>query len=530
MTLSIDHLCYRVNGNEVIHDFSARAEPGELIGIIGPNGAGKSTLANIITGFLSASSGGVRLSDQLLSGQAPDRIARMGISRTFQSQHLPWNLPVHQCVLASMVAANSNSSPEEERSLNAPENNKAMNDRASWFIARMGLAPVSLKPARDLSYGQQKILALTMALARPFKVLILDEPFTGLRSTALDTVITVVRKEARERIVLIIDHALSSVREVASRLWFMIGGELVEFESYDQMVVSDVFIRGYLGGENASSAVTRSSGEVSLADATPNRQVREASAPTKRGPVLSLKGMSVGYSNEAVVSDINLQICPGEVICIVGMNGSGKSTLLRGIIGLARLLKGEIHLRGHEVSEPTPDKMAREGVKLLIQDQRLFHGLSLEDNLLLSAAGTAAPYQKRRWFPLSSGESIIRMAKCAEAELREEGIQFAERLAKTYSGGEQARVALKQMGFGDPDVLLLDEPTSGLDGAALGSLRTTLSSFRSRGGAVLMIEHTLDFVISNASRILILAGGRLHDLPQYPISSQWLLNEILERS
>ena len=523
MTLCIEHLSYHVDGCAIIDDLCARAESGDLIGLIGPNGAGKSTLANVITGFLPVSSGTVRLRGRLLTGLTPEQIALAGVVRTFQTPHLPWNLTAMDCLLAVL-----SSNPTKRWSLHFAGRGD-LRAIAADMLTRMGLSSAALTPARDLSFGEQRLLGFAMALARPSSLLILDEPFTGLKSAALETIVKAIREEVRTRAVIIIDHALSAVRAVASCLWFMHKGHLTIFEDFKAMVASEGFTKNYLGARSASTltgsdAATDSSGTV-----IKSTVVTKPPSLRQPEPVLTLSQVTAGYGNNAIIQGIDLKVYPGEIVCIIGLNGSGKSTLLRAVVGLAHLFEGEIALQGRRFIQVTPDRVIREGVRLLVQDHRLFRSLTLRDNIMVSAAACGPAENSSMWCRLMRSVWAQEAADAAIHKLRLSGIGSNDRPAGTYSGGEQARIALAQLQLGRPKLLLLDEPTSGIDGVAAESLRAAIRAWNAQNIPVVVVEHALDFVACIATRVLVLSHGRIHEVKLSPLAgSEDLAEQLLQ--
>jgi ABC-type branched-subunit amino acid transport system ATPase component len=506
--LEIRHVTYRVGGQAIVDDVSAELRPGELIALVGPNGAGKSTLANIVTGLIAPTAGEVLLDGANVAGLRPEQIANRGVARTFQGGHLPWNAMVSDAV-ASVVASGRFEPVSAGLLSSLSPLRVAARTRAGELLEMLGLDHSARVPVRELSFGQQRLVALAAALARPSELLVLDEPFTGLKSVALERVARVLRDELRTKAILLIDHTLSAVQAVATRLWFMHRGRLTEFGSYAELSASDAFVREYLGaGPGASAGVARGS---------------NAAAPAVRAeeqPVLSMRGVSAGYGNNEVLRDVDFDVRRGEVVCVIGHNGSGKSTLLRAVVGLARRFSGSVLLDGEVLGEPTPDTAVRCGVRLLVQDHRLFRSLSLRDNLALAAAGS-------RQGSLSRAGSAFDAADQTLARLEAAGTWFSSRPASTYSGGEQARVALSALDYGEARLVLLDEPTSGIDGAATSVLRGHIETWRSDGLAVVIIEHALDFVAAVATRVALIEHGHLREVPEAAYASpEALLREL----
>jgi len=226
--------------------------------------------------------------------------------------------------------------------------------------------------------------------------------------------------------------------------------------------------------------------------------------------------MSAGYGNKLILSEVDLQAFAGEVLCIVGLNGSGKSTLLRSIVGLAHILSGEIILKGHNIVGLLCDEVVQRGVRLFVQDHRLFRTLTLRDNLILMAAGLCRCGTTFFSFPLIGRSKLSVVIDDVQQKLAESGLVFSNRPAATYSGGEQAKVALAQLNLGSPDILLLDEPTSGVDAVSRSSLLAFVRQAQGMGRCLLIVEHDLDFVASVASRVVIIRSGALIPLEWRP--------------
>lgn len=510
MSLQIKHISYRINGCLILDDVTATARRGDIIGLIGPNGAGKSTLANVLDAFIVPSSGTARLEERSLIGVSPQQVSRLGVARMFQGQHLPWNSTSCQClvsVLTSDQEWHTQQTGNGDAAKVAPRDSSA---QAEAILARFGLAESSSIPARDLSFGQQRLLALAMACARSSRLLILDEPFAGLKTTALERVLDVLREEAQGKVVVVIDHTLSAIRAVASGIWFMHRGRLTAFRDYPEMAASDVFRSNYLGArgsDNQPLAQTRSG---TLATSHHQRAVARSDS------ALVLKNVSAGYGNKVVIRQVDLEVLLGDVVCVIGLNGSGKSTLLRAILGLARLFEGHVQVFGERVDGNPCDTRVRKGMRVLVQDHRLFRKLTLPDNLLLSAAPVEPRNSRLGWLPLKASEAVLSSVAAKQRMLELTVPNFAARAAGTYSGGEQARVALEQIDFGNPRLILLDEPTSGIDGLAIHSLFAAIQGWQHRTLPIIIVEHNLDFVASVATKVLLLSDGTLTELPFHP--------------
>jgi ABC-type branched-subunit amino acid transport system ATPase component len=461
--LSIDLLSYSIGGFRILNEVGGAIEAGEVVALVGPNGAGKTTLADIISGFRRPSHGRVLLTGIDITGAKPHTIARLGISRMFQGAHLAWNLTAQENILASLVEAKHFTGGQRGRG-----------ETAMLLLERVGLLDRRDELARRLSFGQQRLLALARALAKPAQVLVLDEPFSGLKGAALEQIMALVLEGADSgKAILIIDHLLSALRDLNCRFWYLAGGRLTGFSDFGALAESELFHSGY-GASIRNSHEERTPAELDH-PSLPDHPARA---------VCRILDAKMGYNGQPVISGVNLSVYSHEAIAIVGLNGVGKSTLLRAIAGTCQILEGQVELFGEDMTTAPVHERIRKGLRVLPQEHRLFRGLSIRLNRALASGGVGQ--------------------KAEAASYSRSPNRFLEnRAAGTFSGGEQASAALELLDIGKWSLALLDEPTTGLDGAAKQLLGAQIQEWLKGGKSVVFIEHDFDFVVLFASRIYI---------------------------
>ncbi|HSI80329.1 MAG TPA: ABC transporter ATP-binding protein, partial [Solirubrobacterales bacterium] len=223
--------------NRALDGIDVELRAGEIRGVIGPNGSGKTTLLNCVSGFLPLSAGEITYRGERVDGHSPDRIARLGLVRTFQEPEVFSSFTVREtCELVSRAARSR------------ADVNDRLPDRPDSTLHRCGLAEVADRSVEELPYGQLRLLAVAAAIAsRPF-ALLLDEPAAGLAppdAAALRDVILSVRELGVT--IAVIDHDMSFLLPICDRVTVLDGGEKLAEGDPDQIAEDPAVIAAYLG-------------------------------------------------------------------------------------------------------------------------------------------------------------------------------------------------------------------------------------------------------------------------------------------
>jgi len=227
--LEVNNLSKRFGGLQAVKDVSFAVERGTIKAVIGPNGAGKTTLFNLLSGFASPDTGEVRFRDAWIHGKGPHEIAAAGISRTFQ----------HIRLFSHMTALENVTVGRHVRSragfiagmLNLPwtaGEERDIREKALSAMDFLGIAHLADNEATSLSYGQQRAVELSRALAAEPEMLLLDEPAAGLnmRETA-DLAKLIVKVRDRGITVLIVEHDMSLVMKISDEVAVLSYGEKI---------------------------------------------------------------------------------------------------------------------------------------------------------------------------------------------------------------------------------------------------------------------------------------------------------------
>ncbi|MBD9450012.1 MAG: ABC transporter ATP-binding protein [Rhizobium altiplani] len=221
-----------------VHDASVHA-------LIGPNGAGKTTVFNLLTKFLQPTSGTITLMGTDITRTAPDKVARMGLVRSFQISAVFPHLSVLDNVRVALQRPNKLST-QFWRPLSALD---ALNDRAEQLLAKVGLFKERDAIAADLSYGRKRVLEIATTLALDPRVLLLDEPMAGMGHEDVGVVSALIREVARDRAVLMVEHNLSVVANICQHVTVLQRGEILAEGDYATVSADERVRQAYMGSE-----------------------------------------------------------------------------------------------------------------------------------------------------------------------------------------------------------------------------------------------------------------------------------------
>jgi branched-chain amino acid transport system ATP-binding protein len=231
-------------GLAAVSDVSIDLVCGEIHAVIGPNGAGKSTLINLLSGEMAPSSGSIQYEGTDIVGYPPDRIARLGIGRSFQRVNVFPEFSIFEnCRLAAQGGLRSSM-----RFFRSALSFRELNESAERVIALVGLRE-SGRAAHALSHGERRQLEIAMTLANRPKVLLLDEPLAGMGADEGAVIVRLIEDLGRDHAVLLVEHDMDAVFSVAQRLTVMVNGRIIETGAPAAVRAHPEVRKAYLGSE-----------------------------------------------------------------------------------------------------------------------------------------------------------------------------------------------------------------------------------------------------------------------------------------
>ena len=224
--------------------------------------------------------------------------------------------------------------------------------------------------------------------------------------------------------------------------------------------------------------------------------------------VLEVRGVSVRFGGVEAVRDVTLQVCAGEVVGLIGPNGAGKSTLLGALGGQFAVASGRVLLSGHDVTSLPPYRRARLGLVRTFQHTSTFDGLTVFENLLVSAMSARGARLRD-----SLAGQRARQAEAAESvweRLREfELTAMADKYGSELSGGQRRLVEIMRCLMQSPQVLLLDEPMVGVAPHLVERISGDCARISESGVAVVIVEHALEVIQAVCGRVVVMASGQV---------------------
>jgi branched-chain amino acid transport system ATP-binding protein len=211
--------------------------------------------------------------------------------------------------------------------------------------------------------------------------------------------------------------------------------------------------------------------------------------------LLDVQDLHVAYGKAEVVHGLSLQVRAGEFVVVLGRNGAGKSTVMHAISGLVPKRSGRVLFNGQDLSHATPRQTVQAGIVQVLEGHRVFHTLTVEDNLLIGTYARTPRGDRNKLDPVYT----------MFPELAERRLQMASRL----SGGQQQILAVAQGVIGEPRLLILDEPSGGLAPIVIDRILEVAAQLCRDGLAILLVEQLVEKALRHAHYGYLVETGRI---------------------
>ncbi|MBL0123933.1 MAG: ABC transporter ATP-binding protein [Betaproteobacteria bacterium] len=247
--LTTSKLTVRFGGHIAVNAVSCEFHPGTLTAIVGPNGAGKTTYFNLISGQLKATSGRVMLNGQDLSNKSASARTRAGLGRAFQLTNLFPHLSVLENVRLAVQATRKGPHRHGLNLWTIWSDHAALTARAEEILESVSLIDKSHNDVSSLPHGDQRKLEVAMLMALESQVFMFDEPTAGMSADEMPAVLNLIRRlrEDKSKTILLVEHKMDVVRELADRIIVLHNGTLVADGEPAAVIASPIVQEAYLG-------------------------------------------------------------------------------------------------------------------------------------------------------------------------------------------------------------------------------------------------------------------------------------------
>ncbi|MBR1471503.1 MAG: amino acid ABC transporter ATP-binding protein [Lachnospiraceae bacterium] len=230
--------------------------------------------------------------------------------------------------------------------------------------------------------------------------------------------------------------------------------------------------------------------------------------------MIDVKGLKKSFDQKEVLNGIDVTICKGDIVCVIGPSGSGKSTFLRCLNCMEDPTGGQIFFDGVDIADMSVDiNIHRQHMGMVFQHFNLFNNKTVLQNIMLAPVHTRTAALKKN--KAASGYTSAAQIK---AQAKEEAMALLKRIGledkadvypSTLSGGQKQRVAIVRSLAMKPDVILFDEPTSALDPEMVGEVLDLMREVAREGMTMIIVTHEMGFAREVANRVLFIDGGRI---------------------
>jgi ribose transport system ATP-binding protein len=446
---------------------------GEIHALVGENGAGKSTFIKGLGGGFRFDSGKVFIEGKEVLIDNPIKSNQLGISIIYQEFNLLPALSIGENIFLGRQPMKPGQKWLIDRN--------TMNKMATDILNSIGFEFDPNLIVEKLPIFAQQIVEIAKALSINSKVLIMDEPTASLAKHEVDTLFDLMKKlKSKGVAIMFVSHRLNEVFAISDRITVFRDGSYVG--TVNTKEVDHKRIVQMMVGREISDIYPKS-----------NKNPTDVILETKN---LSRKGFFKG---------INIKVRKGEIVGLAGLVGSGRTEIVRAIIGLDSYDSGEVYVNNERISKSIPLEMFKRGVGFVPEDRKgegLILSMTASDNLTLPLIA-----QSHTW----SWLNFLKERQISSNMIKQVDVRPAEydRLAYSFSGGNQQKLVLGKWFVDNIRLIILDEPTRGVDIGAKVDIYHLMRKLVNDGIGILMISSELPELLGMSDRIYVVNDGEI---------------------
>jgi ABC-type sugar transport system ATPase subunit len=485
-------------GVQALQDVDLALRPGQVHALVGENGAGKSTLIKIFAGLQKPTHGELRLNGHHVTFENPLESQSAGISVISQEFQLVPQLSIVENIFLG----------HEPRTRFQTIDWRQARKQSARLLERLGMDVAVDQPVETLSIADQQLIEIAKALARQFRVMIMDEPTASLNAAEVERLFRIVQELKSTGVaILYVSHRLKEIFTLADHVTVLRDGRRVASRP--------------LAGCTEDELVTLMLGKKVEPLLSTHGEQGPSSAQSAR---LSVKRLVVPRA----VHGINFEVKAGEILGVAGLMGSGRRELMRALFGLEEGVSGEVEVDGQRIHIASPGDALKAHVYMLTEDRKA-EGIFPHLNVLENVVVLRLP---------DDAVTRVFLNHQRERELYQHMRDFfgiraysPEQSITTLSGGNQQKALLGRSLVTDCRVLLLNEPTRGVDVGAKLEIYRAIRQVAAEGTAVVVSSSEAAELVHLSDRCLVLYGGHIvAELSREDLSEEMLVSAALGRT
>ncbi len=461
-------------GVQALDDVSLSLNAGEVTALLGENGAGKSTLIKVLTGLYRAEEGTITLNGEQVHFASPREAHASGIAHVPQERNLVPRFTVGENIMLEKLPLRG-----------GVIDYAAIHREAQKWLDLLRVPVASQTPVSDLSVAQMQLVEIARAISRQGRILVLDEPTASITPHETGVLFDVLRQLRNQGVAIIfVSHKLEEVFELCDTIVVLRDGR----NAGPKVPTNEI---------NRDALITLMVGRAQVVHELPPR------THPAGDPALELRDVTTSSG----ASNVSLAARRGEVLGLYGLVGAGRSELARSIIGVDRIVSGEVLVDGRAVRITSPGQaLDRYGIGY-VSENRKEEGLVLLHSVMTNVSITI-------WRRLQNvfgwvGSRAERAAVVPYVDQLEIKTPSLATPVGSLSGGNQQKVSLAKWLTAGVKVLIIDEPTVGIDVRTKANLHDLIWELAEKGMAVILITSDMPEMVRLADRIVVMRAGRI---------------------
>jgi len=473
--LRLTNIQKKFGGIKALKGVNFDLQEGEIHALLGENGAGKSTLIKIITGVYQANEGDIFIENKKTTIESPIAARKQGIGVIYQELSLIESLTVGENIFLGN---------EPVSKVLGKYNRDKMYQESLKYLEKFGIKIDPKESVHNLRMGQKRIIEIVKALALDAKILLLDEPTTGMSAKEIDTLFEIMDSLRKKKVTMIyISHYLDEVFRVCDRATVFRNGEKI-----------NTFNVGETNTDELVKAMIGKNVQLDKVVATKDFSAKDT--------VLKVEN----YKTNIMKEKISFEVKESEILGVTGIIGAGKSELATSLFGAAGDFKGSFFINGK--SEKINSTIKAKNLHMaFIPEDRKSEGLFLEDTIEENTLRANIDLIEKKSHLLDKALQTKLATKIAkELELSPLDVKMK---TKNLSGGNQQKVVIAKWLIGVPQIIIMDEPTRGIDVGAKSEIYNQIRKLSDLGKTTIVMSSEYNELLRVCDRILVLRLGKV---------------------